>query len=99
VPESDIDEAIRRLVGGLGKAPRELFDALGNQTIDLVLTAHPTQSVRLRRYAPHAGTVRTLSTADDDELSFAFAALRLINGGDLAHLLLCTSLLRPGLQD
>jgi phosphoenolpyruvate carboxylase len=59
VPESDIDETIRRLVGGLGKTPRELFDALGSQTIDLVLTAHPTQSVR--RYAPRAGIVRTLS--------------------------------------
>jgi phosphoenolpyruvate carboxylase len=46
-------------VGGLGKTPRELFDALGSQTIDLVLTAHPTQSVR--RYAPRAGIVRTLS--------------------------------------
>lgn len=44
--ESDIEETLKRLVGELGKSPQEVFDALKNQTVDLVLTAHPTQSVR-----------------------------------------------------
>lgn len=44
--ESDIEETLKRLVGQLNKSPQEVFDALKNQTVDLVLTAHPTQSVR-----------------------------------------------------
>lgn len=44
--ESDIEETLRRLVHELKKSPEEIFDALKNQTIDLVFTAHPTQSVR-----------------------------------------------------
>lgn len=44
--ESDIEETIKRLVGELNKTPQEVFDALKNQTVDLVLTAHPTQSIR-----------------------------------------------------
>lgn len=44
--ESDIEETLKRLVGDLKKSPQEVFDALKNQTVDLVLTAHPTQSVR-----------------------------------------------------
>lgn len=44
--ESDIEETLKRLVVQMKKSPEEVFDALKNQTIDLVLTAHPTQSVR-----------------------------------------------------
>lgn len=44
--ESDIEETLKRLVGQLNKSPDEVFDALKNQTVDLVFTAHPTQSVR-----------------------------------------------------
>lgn len=44
--ESDLEETFRRLVTQLGKTPNEIFEALKNQTVDLVLTAHPTQSVR-----------------------------------------------------
>lgn len=44
--ESDIEETLKRLVFELKKSPQEVFDALKNQTVDLVLTAHPTQSVR-----------------------------------------------------
>ncbi|KAL3677299.1 hypothetical protein R1sor_027247 [Riccia sorocarpa] len=44
--ESDIEETFDRLVHQLGKSPVEIFEALKNQTVDLVLTAHPTQSVR-----------------------------------------------------
>ncbi|XP_022557893.1 phosphoenolpyruvate carboxylase 2 isoform X2 [Brassica napus] len=43
--ESDIEETLKRLLQ-LNKTPEEVFDALKNQTVDLVLTAHPTQSVR-----------------------------------------------------
>lgn len=44
--ESDIEETFKKLVGDLKKSPQEVFDAIKNQTVDLVLTAHPTQSVR-----------------------------------------------------
>jgi phosphoenolpyruvate carboxylase len=55
--ESDIDETIQRLVHGLGKTPREVFDALRTQTTDLVFTAHPTQSVRRSLLEKHARSV------------------------------------------
>ncbi|KAJ6793695.1 phosphoenolpyruvate carboxylase 2 [Iris pallida] len=44
--ESDLEETLRRLVVDLGKTPGEVFAALKSQMVDLVLTAHPTQSVR-----------------------------------------------------
>ncbi|XP_028109421.1 phosphoenolpyruvate carboxylase, housekeeping isozyme-like [Camellia sinensis] len=44
--ESDIEETLKRLMGELKKSPEEVFDALKNQTVDLVFTAHPTQFVR-----------------------------------------------------
>lgn len=44
--ESDIEETFKKLVHKLKKSPQEVFDALKNQTVDLVFTAHPTQSVR-----------------------------------------------------
>ncbi|XLR50824.1 hypothetical protein S83_001496, partial [Arachis hypogaea] len=46
ITESDIEETFKRLVTELKKSPQELFDALKKQTVNLVLTAHPTQSVR-----------------------------------------------------
>ncbi|GJN38579.1 hypothetical protein PR202_gb27634 [Eleusine coracana subsp. coracana] len=44
--ESDIEETLKRLVSELGKTPEEVFEALKSQTVELVLTAHPTQSLR-----------------------------------------------------
>ncbi|KAG5398609.1 hypothetical protein IGI04_020423 [Brassica rapa subsp. trilocularis] len=55
--ESDIEETFKRLVGVLGKSPEEIFDALKNQTVDLVLTAHPTQLVRRSLLQKH-GRIR-----------------------------------------
>lgn len=52
--ESDIEETFKKLVGQLNKSPQEVFDALKNQTVDLVLTAHPTQSVRRSLLQKHA---------------------------------------------
>ncbi|GFP79189.1 phosphoenolpyruvate carboxylase 3 [Phtheirospermum japonicum] len=52
--ESDIEETLKRLVTQLNKSPEEVFDALKNQTVDLVLTAHPTQSVRRSLLQKHA---------------------------------------------
>ncbi|RRT39741.1 hypothetical protein BHE74_00017585 [Ensete ventricosum] len=43
ITESDIEETLKRLVVQLKKSKEEVFDALKNQTIDLVFTAHPTQ--------------------------------------------------------
>ncbi|TVU07791.1 hypothetical protein EJB05_41160, partial [Eragrostis curvula] len=44
--ESDIEETLKRLVTEIGKKPEEVFEALKSQTVELVLTAHPTQSLR-----------------------------------------------------
>ncbi|RWW43371.1 hypothetical protein BHE74_00050987 [Ensete ventricosum] len=54
ITESDIEETLKRLVVQLKKSPEEVFDALKNQTVDLVLTAHPTQSVRRSLLQKHA---------------------------------------------
>ncbi|XP_010542308.1 PREDICTED: phosphoenolpyruvate carboxylase 1-like [Tarenaya hassleriana] len=55
--ESDIEETFKRLVVDLKKSPEEVFEALKNQTVDLVLTAHPTQSVRRSLLQKH-GRIR-----------------------------------------
>ncbi|KAK7272581.1 hypothetical protein RJT34_29275 [Clitoria ternatea] len=58
--ESDIEETLKRLVG-MKKSPQEVFDALKNQTVDLVLTAHPTQSIRRSLLQKHARIRNCLS--------------------------------------
>lgn len=52
--ESDIEETFKRLVVDLHKSPQEIFDALKNQTVDLVFTAHPTQAIRRSLLQKHA---------------------------------------------
>ncbi|KAL9666041.1 hypothetical protein QQ045_000363 [Rhodiola kirilowii] len=59
--ESDIEETFKRLVGQLHKSPEEVFDALKNQTVDLVFTAHPTQSIRRSLLQKH-GRIRNCLT-------------------------------------
>ncbi|KQK18156.1 phosphoenolpyruvate carboxylase 1 [Brachypodium distachyon] len=59
--ESDIEETLKRLVSGLGKSRQEVFDALKNQTVDLVFTAHPTQSIRRSLLQKH-GRIRNCLT-------------------------------------
>ena len=56
ITESDIEEPLR-LVFDMKKSPAEVFDALKNQTVDLVLTAHPTQSVRRSLLQKHSRLV------------------------------------------
>lgn len=58
--ESDIEETFKRLVEQLKKSPRQVFEALKNQTVDLVLTAHPTQSIRRSLLQKHARFVNRL---------------------------------------
>lgn len=55
--ESDLEETFRRLVNQLKKTPEEIFEALKKQTVDLVLTAHPTQSVRRSLLQKHTRCV------------------------------------------
>lgn len=55
--ESDIEETLKKLVHQLNKSPQEVFDALKNQTVDLVFTAHPTQSIRRSLLQKH-GRIR-----------------------------------------
>ncbi|KAK2434489.1 phosphoenolpyruvate carboxylase [Trifolium repens] len=61
ITESDIEETLKRLVNQLKKTPHEVFDALKSQTVDLVLTAHPTQSVRRSLLQKH-GRIRDCLT-------------------------------------
>ncbi|TMX03314.1 hypothetical protein EJD97_017040 [Solanum chilense] len=72
--ESDIEETLKRLVVNLNKSPREVFNALTNQTVDLVFTAHPTQAIRRSLLQKHARIRNCLSqlyakdiTPDDKE--------------------------------
>ncbi|NP_001307823.1 phosphoenolpyruvate carboxylase isoform X1 [Solanum lycopersicum] len=72
--ESDIEETLKRLVVNLNKSPREVFNALKNQTVDLVFTAHPTQAIRRSLLQKHARIRNCLSqlyakdiTPDDKE--------------------------------
>ncbi|XP_047082170.1 phosphoenolpyruvate carboxylase 1-like [Lolium rigidum] len=72
--ESDIEETLKRLVSELGKSRDEVFDALKNQTVDLVFTAHPTQSIRrslLQKHGRIRNCLRQLYakdiTADDKQ--------------------------------
>ncbi|KAM3396014.1 phosphoenolpyruvate carboxylase [Capsicum galapagoense] len=57
ITESSIEETLKRLVVDLKKSPQEVFDALKNQTVDLVFTAHPTQSIRRSLLQKH-GRIR-----------------------------------------
>ncbi|KAG9144923.1 hypothetical protein Leryth_026204 [Lithospermum erythrorhizon] len=59
--ESDIEETFKKLVGQMKKSAQEIFEALKNQTVDLVLTAHPTQSVRRSLLQKH-GRIRNCLT-------------------------------------
>ncbi|CAN1759189.1 Phosphoenolpyruvate carboxylase 2 [Linum perenne] len=59
--ESDIEETFKKLTSQLKKSPEEVFDALKNQTVDLVFTAHPTQSVRRSLLQKH-GRIRDCLT-------------------------------------
>lgn len=61
ITESDIEETLRRLVVDMKKSPEEVFETLKNQTVDLVLTAHPTQSVRRSLLQKH-GRIRDCLT-------------------------------------
>ncbi|KAL1363152.1 hypothetical protein HN51_011349 [Arachis hypogaea] len=61
ITESDLEETFKRLVNQMNKTPQEVFDALKNQTVDLVLTAHPTQSVRRSLLQKH-GRIRNCLT-------------------------------------
>nr|BAF80187.1 phosphoenolpyruvate carboxylase [Aloe arborescens] len=54
--ESDIEETLKKLLL-MKKSKEEIFDALKNQTVDLVFTAHPTQSVRRSLLQKH-GRIR-----------------------------------------
>ncbi|KAH7331852.1 hypothetical protein KP509_20G053500 [Ceratopteris richardii] len=57
ITESDLEETFRKLVNDLKKSPMEIFEALKSQTVDLVLTAHPTQSIRRSLLQKH-GRIR-----------------------------------------
>lgn len=59
--ESNIEETFKRLVGQLKKTPQEVFDSLKNQTVDIVLTAHPTQSIRRSLLQKHGRFVLVLA--------------------------------------
>ncbi|XP_042422818.1 phosphoenolpyruvate carboxylase-like isoform X2 [Zingiber officinale] len=67
--ESDIEETLKRLVEQMHKSPEEVFDAVKNQTVDLVLTAHPTQSVRRSLLQKHARIRNCLTQLTDKDIT------------------------------
>lgn len=78
--ESDIEETFKRLVSNLGKSPEEIFDALKNQTVDLVLTAHPTQSVRRSLLQKHGRLVFEFSGVNETILFACVLTLYVFSG-------------------
>ncbi|RYR37693.1 hypothetical protein Ahy_A09g042565 [Arachis hypogaea] len=78
ITESDIEETFKRLVTELKKSPQEVFDALKEQTVDLVLTAHPTQSVRrslLQKHGRFVTELRNNYSPLTTNLSFQFTRI------------------------
>ncbi|KAG6479636.1 phosphoenolpyruvate carboxylase 2-like [Zingiber officinale] len=77
--ESDIEETLKRLVEKLHRSPEQVFDALKNQTVDLVFTAHPTQSIRRSLLQKHSRirncltqlTAKDITSDDHHELDEA----------------------------
>ncbi|XP_024375528.1 phosphoenolpyruvate carboxylase 2 isoform X4 [Physcomitrium patens] len=67
--ESDLEETFRRLVNQIGKTPAEIFEALKHQTVDLVLTAHPTQSVRRSLLQKHTRIRSCLSQLNQVDIT------------------------------
>ncbi|XP_075483161.1 phosphoenolpyruvate carboxylase-like [Primulina tabacum] len=67
--ESDIEETFKRLVVDLQKSPQEVFDALKNQTVDLVFTAHPTQSIRRSLLQKHGRIRNCLAQLYDKDIT------------------------------
>ncbi|XP_073279406.1 phosphoenolpyruvate carboxylase-like [Primulina huaijiensis] len=67
--ESDIEETFKRLVFDLQKSPQEVFDALKNQTVDLVFTAHPTQSIRRSLLQKHGRIRNCLAQLYDKDIT------------------------------
>ena len=59
--ESDFEQSFQRLVKQLKNTPEEIFEALKNQTVDLVLTAHPTQSIHQSLLQKHSRIRHCLS--------------------------------------
>lgn len=73
--ESDLEETLKRLVSDMNKSPAEVFDALKSQTVDLVLTAHPTQSVRrslLQKHGRYGIVLGKASTGDSSCLHYVY---------------------------
>jgi hypothetical protein len=71
--ESDIEETLKRLVVDLKKSPAEVFDALKSQTVDLVFTAHPTQSVRRSLLQKHLRLVHQTVHYILHDFSYSFS--------------------------
>ncbi|XP_073150946.1 phosphoenolpyruvate carboxylase-like [Henckelia pumila] len=67
--ESDIEETLKRLVVDLKKSPQQVFDALKNQTVDLVFTAHPTQAIRRSLLQKHGRIRNCLAQLYDEDIT------------------------------
>nr|ARK19505.1 phosphoenolpyruvate carboxylase [Cyperus esculentus] len=67
--ESDFEETLKRLVTDLNKSPAEVFEALKNQTVELVLTAHPTQSIRRSLLQKHGRIRNCLAQLNEKDIT------------------------------
>lgn len=66
--ESTIKETFVKLIQ-LGKTKEEIFEALKEQTVDLVFTAHPTQSIRRSLLQKHSRIRNLLSRLHAETLT------------------------------
>nr|AVN87069.1 phosphoenolpyruvate carboxylase 2 [Selenicereus undatus] len=69
ITDCGIDETLRKLVVDMKISPQEVFETLKNQTVDLVFTAHPTQSVRRSLLQKHARIRNSLNQLFDKEIT------------------------------
>ncbi|KAJ8424138.1 hypothetical protein Cgig2_008800 [Carnegiea gigantea] len=69
ITDCGIDETLRKLVVDMKIPPQEVFETLKNQTVDLVFTAHPTQSVRRSLLQKHARIRNSLNQLFDKEIT------------------------------
>eukprot|EP00850_Spirogloea_muscicola_P011767 SM000074S21677 [mRNA] locus=s74:317687:324258:- [translate_table: standard] len=68
ITESNITETFMKLKS-FGKTKHDIFEAIKSQTVDLVFTAHPTQSVRRSLLQKHARIRGILTELHDGSVS------------------------------
>ncbi|EFJ49534.1 hypothetical protein VOLCADRAFT_59445 [Volvox carteri f. nagariensis] len=68
-PTRDTNHSLLKLTAVNGLTPQQVYDTLCNQTVELVLTAHPTQALRASLLKKYAIVRRELDTLHSKRMS------------------------------